>query len=181
MKALFTKYTNELTRALVSVNVDALEAAAVVMSEARTVYVAGNGGSAAIANHLCCDITKGTSVPEFGNIETVSLVSNPSMLTAIGNDIGYEDTISYQLPACTENTVLVLISSSGHSSNIIKAARVGRNSGMFVIGLTGFDGGTLKEMVNISIHVPTTSYGVAEDAHQVIMHAIAERIKELRK
>lgn len=170
------KYRTKLNRALESVNTEEITKACCYMWYAHQIYTAGNGGSAAIANHLCCDVSKGCQPDTY--IATHSLVANPSVLTAIGNDIGYDETISYQLNSlpCHGNT-LVLISSSGRSPNIVKAARKAKEKGMWLIGLTGFDGGELRQLADAKIHVDSFSYGIVEDCHQAVMHLISRRLK----
>lgn len=146
------------------------------------VFVAGNGGSAAIANHLTCDWSKGTDHHKHRPIPVISLSTNVELLTAISNDFGYEKSFVYQLRMHnpTPNDVLILISSSGNSPNIIEAARFAGRAGIRVIGLTGFDGGALKKICKYSIHVASDNYGVVEDCHQIIMHSIAQNIKQQR-
>jgi D-sedoheptulose 7-phosphate isomerase len=148
---------------------------AAAIRQAPRIFIAGNGGSAAIANHMCCDVTKGCR-PYI--LDTVSLVANPSMLTAIANDIGYDETISYQLDTSLiySTDVLILISSSGNSPNIVKAAKKAKKLGSKVIGFTGFDGGQLKKLADLNFHVPSDNYGIIEDIHSSAMHAIAQYI-----
>lgn len=155
----------------------AVEAICRSIAQKKRVYVAGNGGSAAISEHLCCDLTKGTHVPGKSAIRTYSLVSNTAFFTALGNDYGYERTLSTQVEMYGEpQDVLILISSSGNSANVIEAANAAKKLGMTVIGFTGFSGGRLKEISDISIHVDFSNYGVVEDCHQMIMHSIAQII-----
>ena len=131
-------------------------------------YFAGNGGSAAISNHFECDIGKGLGKGHPWAIKARSLVSNPSMLMAIANDIGYDEVISFQLEkTATPNDAVILISSSGNSPNIVKAAKVSKNLGVPVIGFTGFDGGGLKELSDINFHIPVHDYGIVEDCHHM--------------
>ena len=107
---------------------------------------------------------------------TRSLVSNVSVLTAIANDMGYEQTFRFQLEMglASKDDVLILISSSGNSPNIIEAAKYAIEHEMILIGMSGFDGGRLKEMATISLHVPVSNYGVVEDCHQALMHCLAQ-------
>ena len=142
-----------------------------------SVYVGGNGGSAAISNHLCCDFIKGTAC------KTISLSCNTPLITAIGNDYGYEKTMSYQLENYIrkdEDCTVILVSSSGNSPNIIHAANLVNKLGVKLIGLTGFDGGKLKDLCNVSLHIPIYNYGVVEDCHQSIMHIISQIINKER-
>lgn len=140
----------------------------------RRIFVAGNGGSAALAEHLECDFHKGC---EHGNtLNTRSLVSNTSLMTAIANDIGYSQVFKYQLQLQNPKVgeVLILISSSGNSENILQAAQFGLDKKMTIVGLTGFDGGSLKKMAHHSLHVPIHNYGIVEDCHQALFHALAQ-------
>lgn len=145
------------------------------VKKSKTVYVGGNGGSAAISNHLCCDFLKGA------NINVVSLSCNTPLITAIANDIGYEDTLSYQLQKhVIGGDVVILISSSGNSPNIVKAAHYAKTHGIKLIGLTGFNGGKLNDLADIKLHIPICNYGIVEDCHQSIMHIISQFIVEER-
>lgn len=140
------------------------------------IFVGGNGGSAAISDHLCCDFQKGTYRRGQANLFTHSLVGGHALFSAIANDLGYERTLSFQLEAAglTRHDVVILISSSGNSPNVIRAAEVAKAMDAKVIGLTGFDGGKLKKMADSSIHIGVDNYGVIEDCHQAIMHVIAQ-------
>ena len=146
----------------------------------KNIWVAGNGGSAAISEHLCCDFMKGTKAQGHHRLKPISMSSNLPLITAIANDISYEDTISFQVDGLMEgNDVLILISSSGNSPNIVKAAQAAKDIGT-IIGLTGFSGGKLMEMADIKLHIPINNYGVVEDCHQSIMHLISQTIAKDR-
>lgn len=178
-------YANRLRDALLKVSPDDLEkafaAVARVIASGRRVYAAGNGGSAAIGDHLCCDWMKGTYVVGKPTLKVHALSSNTSLLTAIGNDFGYEKSFAAQIEMMGEKgDVAVLISSSGNSPNILAAAETARKKGMIVIGMSGFSGGKLKEMSDISLHVPVNNYGLAEDAHQALMHVITQFLNKSR-
>ncbi len=151
------------------------------IEENRRVYVGGNGGSAAIADHLLCDWVKGVALPNEKNLKVQSLLGSPALFTAIGNDYGYEHTLSYPLEIYGERgDLLVLISSSGNSANIAKAIEIAKEKGIAVIGLSGFDGGILHKMADVSIHIPIHNYGMVEDCHQSIMHVLAQYLFRLR-
>lgn len=165
--------TNELMRAIVAIK------AVGVMK--KHIYVAGNGGSSAISNHLCCDFMKGTYVDDLNPTRSISLSCNTSLLTAIGNDLGYDETILFQLKNLLQtNDLVILISSSGNSPNIVKAAEYVKSRGEKLIGLTGFKGGKLNELADIKLHIPVDNYGVIEDCHQSIMHMISQYIAKER-
>jgi phosphoheptose isomerase len=153
-----------------------------VAASGNTVYVAGNGGSAAIAQHLACDWMKGTWTPEVPPIKIKTLGTNQSLLTAIANDLGYENSFSAELDMlAVPGDVAILISSSGNSANILSTAEVAKSKKLTTVGLTGFDGGKLREMVDVSLHIPFKNYGVVEDIHQVLMHVIAQFVYLSRK
>ena len=143
----------------------------------RQIFVVGNGGSAAIAEHLCCDWTKGTACEGHPIIATRSLTANSSLYSAIANDYGFESVFDTQIDFFgKEGDVLIAISSSGNSPNILNAVKRAQEIGMFVAGFSGFKGGKLRELADASIYVPIDNYGIVEDAHQAIMHVIAQYI-----
>lgn len=141
------------------------------------IFVAGNGGSSAIAEHLTCDFEKGCHTKR-GSLVTHALSSNMALLTAIGNDLGYSQVFSYQLETqkLHGEDVVILISSSGNSPNIVEAAQFSVACDATLIGFTGFDGGKLKALCDISLHVPFHNYGIVEDCHQAMMHILAQSI-----
>ncbi len=173
-------YAETLGSSLKEVSADSLERAARVMFMARAkqlrIFVAGNGGSASISQHLECDFRKGCHMPGEKNLDVYCLSSNMAVVTAIGNDCGYHNVFLKQLEMADIKLreVLILISSSGNSPNILAAAAYGLKKGMTVIGLTGFDGGRLRHLCGIPLHVPFHNYGIVEDAHQAIMHILAQ-------
>jgi phosphoheptose isomerase len=172
-------YADSLYTGLMSVDKNELEKAFKLLEKTmrlkKRVYVAGNGGSAAIGEHLCCDWMKGTYVENKFSLSVVSLTANSSLLTAISNDFGYEHSFSFQLKTLAQkDDVLVLISSSGNSKNIIEALKLAKKTGMKVIGLSGFSGGMLKKHADISLYVPIYNYGLVEDAHQALMHILTQ-------
>ena len=123
-----------------------------------TVYVFGNGGSAATALHIQNDFNKGIN----DNIATVM---------AIANDIGYEEIFRFQLIGkIKSNDIIVAISGSGNSKNVINAVEYGKNHGCKVIGMTGYSGGKLKELADISLHSPINSMQITEDIHMIFNH-----------
>lgn len=140
-----------------------------------TVYIMGNGGSAATASHMANDLSVGLKLREIRNFNVQSLSDNTPVCTAIANDIGYENVFYAQLKnRITKDDVLIAISCSGNSGNIVKAADYSKAVGATVIGLTGFDGGHLKKMSDINYHIdtPKGDYGIVEDAHMILDHII---------
>jgi D-sedoheptulose 7-phosphate isomerase len=144
-----------------------------VLLEGPNVYTFGNGGSCAIANHMAVDWTKNSGF-ELG---VMSLCANAAMLTMIANDYGFEHTCSKQLLPLANNSVLVLISSSGNSKNIVAAAKAAQSFGIEVLGFTGFDGGELKKLSDVNVHIDSKDYGVVEDYHCNVMHEVARMLR----
>lgn len=138
-----------------------------------TVYFAGNGGSAAIASHMTSDFKKN------GNMKTGALL-DASVLTCFGNDFGYEYIYSKQLEQIgNEGDLLVAISSSGNSMNIVNAITEARNKGMKVVTLSGFrTDNRIKSMGDINVHVAIEHYGIVESAHVTILQQIVDEILE---
>ncbi|HIL03525.1 MAG TPA: SIS domain-containing protein [Candidatus Thioglobus autotrophicus] len=139
-----------------------------------SIYFIGNGGSAATASHFVNDILIGTkSIKK--PFRAISLCDNQAVITAIANDYGYEYVFSQQLSMLlNKNDVVVAISASGNSLNLLKAIDIAKQKEAITIGLTSFDGGKLKEIVDVTVHVPTEKgeYGPAEDVHMMLDHLI---------
>jgi phosphoheptose isomerase len=179
------EYIKESARAASSIAPVELDRAAAILLEAYArctgVFSCGNGGSASIANHLQCDHLKGIRTETDLSPRVVSLSSNIELLTAIANDITFEDVFVYQLQSQSRpGDVLVAISSSGRSPNIVRALAWARDHDLRTIALTGFDGGDAKALAEVSIHVDCANYGVVEDMHQAVMHALAQYIRQSR-
>ncbi len=179
IKDYLVAYSEWVHKAVQTVAQKDLEAAAQVIEQAanqgKRIYVGGNGGSSAIGDHLCCDWMKGTYVEGKPPIRVQSLTSNSALFTALGNDFSYKETLSAQIEMYAERgDVLVLISSSGNSPNIVEAAEVAKKMGVTVIGLCGFEGGKLKTLADVPLYIPVKNYGVVEDAHQTLMHVLAQ-------
>jgi len=139
------------------------------------IYVLGNGGSSAIASHMVNDLGTGLRRRDIINFDISSLADNTPVGTAISNDIGYENIFYMQLKGLLKkDDVLIAISCSGNSKNIIKAAEYAKEMGATVIGFTGFDGGKLKKLADISFHIetPQGEYGLVEDIHTILDHLL---------
>lgn len=139
------------------------------------VFVIGNGGSSATASHMVNDLGVGLKRRGILNLDINSLSDNIPTITAISNDIGYSDIYSQQLnEIAMKGDLLIAISCSGDSENIIKAVEYAKNIEMVVVGLTGFDGGKLRALSDISYHVETKKgeYGLVEDMHMIFDHLI---------
>jgi D-sedoheptulose 7-phosphate isomerase len=142
------------------------------------IYSCGNGGSAAIANHLVCDCLKGVRSGSTLKPKVHSLSTTVELLTAIVNDIGSEQMFTYQLESLgSADDALIAISSSGASPNIISALQWAKENGLKTIAMTGFSGGQAAEIADISLHVAIDNYGVVEDMHQSLMHILAQFLR----
>ena len=168
-----------------SIEPAALDRAAAILLDAYKrgagVFSCGNGGSASIANHLQCDHMKGVRTSTDLAPRVVSLSANVELLTAIANDISYEDVFVYQLQSqSAPGDVLIVVSSSGRSPNIVRALAWAREHGLRTIALTGFDGGDARAIAEVTIHVEGGNYGIVEDMHQAVMHALAQYVRQSR-
>lgn len=146
-----------------------------VTASGGTVWVAGNGGSAAIANHTVCDCSKGTYTEGNPPLRTMSLASNVPLLTAIGNDISYDAVFSEPLKYyLTEKDAVLLVSSSGNSANVINACKYANDQGVPTIAFVGFEGGQLAELARHVVHIKVNNYGIVEDTHQSLIHVLTQ-------
>ena len=185
MSTFMDGYAAQVSMALAAVDRVQLTAAQNALTQAadkgNAIFAIGNGGSAAIADHLVCDLAKGTHHEHHPPLRAQSMTSNVALYSALANDMGFEQVFSSQMDLFGRpGDVLIAISSSGQSPNILKAVSAARDLGMTVIGLSGFSGGRLRHEAHISLHVPIDNYGVVEDAHQSIMHVIAQYTAALR-
>ena len=143
------------------------------------VYSAGNGGSAAIANHLVCDHCKLLRTGTGLTPRVVSLSTTIEVITAIANDISYDEIFVYQLSSLARpGDALITISSSGDSENIVRAVAWARDHQLPVVAMTGFTGGRSAKMADVNLHVAAENYGVVEDVHQSLMHILAQYIRQ---
>jgi len=178
-------YLDYLSGLLRRLDADAIAAVIEELESARTkgntVFVVGNGGSAATASHMANDLSVGAhprdGAPPF---RVLALTDNAAAMTAIGNDAGYEHLFTYQLRAhYRAGDKLIAISASGNSPNIVEAARWVRKQGGRVIALVGFDGGELKRLADVLIHAetPKGEYGPVEDVHMIMDHLVYTWLK----
>lgn len=160
---------------------EAGERLASAYARGATLYVCGNGGSAAIANTFVCDHAKLVQTDTDLKPRVVSLAANVPMITAIANDLSYDDVFLYQLQgAAKEGDVLLTVSASGDSENVVRAAQWGREHGLEVIAFTGFAGGRTAQAAHVNVHAQGDNYGVVEDTHQSLMHILAQYIRMTR-
>jgi D-sedoheptulose 7-phosphate isomerase len=172
-------YLEYLNIVLTSISLSEIDDFVKILLEARergsTIFFIGNGGSAATASHFANDIAIGSR--EYQKpFRVICLCDNLAVITAIGNDDGYEKIFSQQLRVLLKKQdVVVSISASGNSPNLIHAINTAKTMGAISVGISAFDGGKMKELVDFSLHVPTEKgeYGPAEDAHMVLDHLVA--------
>ncbi len=144
----------------------------------RTIYLFGNGGSAALASHFACDLAKGTINGSAKRFRVLALTDNVPLMTAWANDSSYEDIFAEQLAIFAgPGDVAFAISASGNSPNILRAVEEARDRGAVTIGLCGFGGGRLAELADHAVVVASDEYGPVEDIHLVLNHAIAEAVR----
>lgn len=180
-------YINYLKSVLMSIDTEEIGCFIKTLLEARsrgaTIFFIGNGGSAATASHFANDLAIGTNDYE-QPFRVMSLTDNVPLITALGNDFGYDEIFVRQLRVYgKKGDVLVAISASGNSANLINAFNFADSAGIKTVALTAFDGGEMKSMADEGIHVPTESkeYGPAEDAHMVLDHLVSSYLMRFIK
>ena len=155
-----------------------------VLQQARTngnqVFILGNGGSASTASHFACDLAKNTRQEGLPHFRVIGLTDNMAMFSALANDDGYENVFTEQLAGLLrQGDIVIAISASGNSKNVVHAAEMAQGYKATVIGFTGFDGGRLRQLANINIHVNSNIIEHVEDIHLMLEHLIVKSIKDL--
>ena len=141
------------------------------IKKGNSIYVCGNGGSAAIANHYVVDFLKYFRENSKFHPKIYSLSNSIESITAISNDIKYDKIFSYQARNyCDKKDLIIIISSSGNSKNIVELLKFAKSKKITTVGFSGFKGGFLKKNCDISIHINAQNYGISEDAHHIMMH-----------
>jgi D-sedoheptulose 7-phosphate isomerase len=176
-------YRDSLIRAWASIDASAVARAATLVRDCllrdAIVYACGNGGAAAIANHLLCDFQKGVQTGTARRPRIVSLSAPIELMTAIANDISYDDVFAYQLRTMARpGDLLFTISASGNSENIVRAATWAKTNAMQTVALTGFSGGRSANLADVVIHVDSHNYGIVEDIFQSMMHVLAQYLRQ---
>jgi len=179
----YQEYIIKLQSSLENVDIDKMKGFIEILDEARKnkkrIFFIGNGGSAATASHFVNDLSFGTGMPS-PPYNAISLCDNTSILTALSNDYSFSDIFTMQLNnLASKGDVLVCISASGDSENIINAARFAKDNSLLVVGISAFDGGRLLGMSDCSIHIQTNKneYGLSEDIHMIIDHVLTSFLK----
>ena len=149
------------------------------IKENKQIFVCGNGGSAAIANHFLVDYAKILKAKNNLVPKIISLSNSVELITAVANDISYDEIFKFQLEnLANKNDLVILVSSSGNSKNICKALNFCKKKGIFTIGFSGFSGGLLKKNSDLSLYVPIKNYGIVEDIHHIYMHQLMQFIRQ---
>lgn len=172
------KHLDGLASVLTAMPADKLAEAIKMLEQARSedrqVLIAGNGGSASTASHMAADLMKTVAQNGGRSFRIIALTDNVPLLTAFGNDVGFDEIFSGQLSVLgRKGDVLVVISGSGNSANIVKAVETARDTDIRTIGFLGMGGGKVAEMVDVSVVVPSDKYAYIEDAHLAMNHLIA--------
>lgn len=144
----------------------------------RTVYLFGNGGSAALASHLACDLAKGTAANGRRRLRAVSLNDNAALVTALANDLEYAEIFAEQLHHIETGDIALAISSSGNSPNVVRGLEVAQQAGATTIAVAGFKGGRVKGLCDMCLVVPSENVQCIEDSHLSVMHAIFSAVRQ---
>jgi len=170
-------YFDDLRRTTERISAVVVEHIASVLLNAyyhdRTIFLFGNGGSAALASHLACDLGKGTVNGSSKRFRVLALTDNVPLMTAWANDTDYESVFAGQLANFVRrDDVAFAISGSGNSNNVLRALRVAREAGAITVGLSGFQGGKMKDLCDVCMIVPSDNMQIIEDLHLCISHAL---------
>ena len=176
-------YIEELKKTLADLPEDKIEQVVQILHEARMnnrlVFIMGNGGSASTASHFVCDLGKNTRVNGIPNFRVMGLTDNMALFSALANDEGYENAFAQQLTSHIQpGDVVIGISASGNSPNVVNAIHLANSIPAKTIGFTGFDSGKLGGMVNVDLHVPSHLIEHVEDIHLVLEHLICKELRE---
>lgn len=183
MNDVVTRYLTELTATMQQLPIEAIERLVDLLHAARLqgrqVFLLGNGGSAATASHFACDLAKNTIADGLPHFRALSLADNAALMTAWANDTAYDNLFCGQLQCLLQPDDLVVgISASGNSPNVLRAMEMARTRGAVTVGLTGFAGGRLKDLVDLAIVVPSQRMEQIEDLHLVLEHLVVTALRE---
>ncbi len=177
------RYLDEVTEMVRTLPRDDIRRVVGALRKARDegchVFIMGNGGSAATASHMACDLAKTSTGSGGARIRAIALTDNTPLVTAWANDSAYEDVFAEQLLNLVQPGDLVIaISGSGNSPNVLKAVDAARRVGATTVGFTGHPGGKLRDMVDMTVTVPSDRIEQAEDGHMILDHVIAVALRE---
>jgi len=152
--------------------------------QGRFIFIIGNGGSGAGASHLCEDLAKGTlsDLERQKRMKVMSLTDNTPYILALANDLGYETIFVEQLRnLASPGDLLIAVSGSGNSPNVLRAVEWANANGMKTFGVTGYDGGRLRQKAQAGLHVPCHNMGTVEAVHGVVFHYLVDVLRERLK
>lgn len=175
------RYINELQNTLNQLPVEMIDRVVHLLHNARLhnkqIFIMGNGGSASTATHFVCDLAKNTRRPGWPSFRTIGLTDNMAIMTAYANDEGFDNVFSEQLANLVQaDDIVIGISTSGNSPNVLKATELANRMGAVTIGFTGFDGGELGRLVQYHVHVPSNIIEQVEDIHLALEHMICRTL-----
>ncbi|MCI8359517.1 MAG: SIS domain-containing protein [Lachnospiraceae bacterium] len=178
----YEKYTEELNEALKGLDKAEIQKLWEKMEEIRLsggkIFVLGNGGSAAAASHWICDFSKGINTDSSRRLKIYSLADNLSVATALGNDFSYDEIFSEQLKnVLTKEDLVISLSVSGSSSNLVNAHLYAKEKGAFTAAIIGDYHGKLEQVSDLVITVPSRNYGIVEDIHMTIDHVVSQYMR----
>ena len=178
----FEEYLSRLNKAVTGIDRAALDAAVEALMTCYhaggAIYVIGNGGSASTATHMACDLSKGPTPPGKQGLVVWSLTDNPALLTAVANDLSYDEIFAQPiLSRMKPCDLLIAISASGNSPNLVKGLEAARRKGCRILAMTGFQGGYLAQHADIVLHAEGNTYGPVEDAHLIANHFFVESVR----
>lgn len=177
-------YLEELEEALDRMRLEPVEKLIHILHDARLdarqVFIMGNGGSASTASHFACDLAKSTRQKGWTHFRVIGLTDNMASFSAYANDDGYDNVFVHQLDALLQpNDIVIGISTSGNSPNVLNAIRLANERQALTVGFTGFDGGELGTLAQINVHVPSNMIEQVEDVHVILEHMICSSLREL--
>ena len=182
-RSIAQDYVSRLRNVLAELDLDAVAAATAVLLDAyengHTVFICGNGGSASTASHMAADLGKNTVAAGKPRLRVLSLNDNMAWFSALANDLGYENVFVEQMGNLLQpQDVLIVLSASGNSPNVVQAAEFAKAHGGRILALVGFQGGRLRELADVAIHVKCDAYGPVEDVHLVLNHIFTEALRQ---
>jgi D-sedoheptulose 7-phosphate isomerase len=182
-RSIAQDYVSRLRDLLAELDLDAVAAATAVLLDAyengQTVFICGNGGSASTASHMAADLGKNTVAAGKPRLRVISLNDNMAWFSALANDLGYDCVFVEQIENLLQpGDVLIAISASGNSLNVVRAAEFAKAHGGRVLALVGFQGGRLRELADVAIHVKCDDYGPVEDGHLILNHIFTEALRQ---
>ena len=183
-KEFYLKYISEKNNLLENINFNELDKIINLLKKCfknnNIVYTCGNGGSSSLADHFTCDFIKQSNNKTNLNVKSISLASNFSLISAIANDISYDQIFSFQIKKlCKKNDILFLFSVSGNSKNLVEAIKIAKIIAVKTISFTGFDGGKLAKMSDLNLNFPIANFGIAEDCHISLMHYLSQFLRNI--